>query len=284
MDNRSFSTSSTFSSSSSSGTSSIQTPVKVLSSQSPTSASNSSAQPQQRAKPRADHSDNVFNFGESRVREYLSSLSSSSSSSDDQPLDSSSLPSSPLCTSRNPLLTESAASIPLASAQCVLSPVPRKNKCRAVDSEPCLSLQSDSVEERDKRERMFSADTDSLSLLEGMPKDDTESDNSCLIISDSSIHNASPSPACNNRSRARKGGRALRIDLCESSTSSLSETRQGPLTRSQKRKLAESSSNSPLSSSEDDQVPKRRRPSQGKHYKGGRQRLKKERIPTIDID
>lgn len=73
VDNRSFSTSSSFSSSSSSGISSVQTPV---------SASCSGTQhPKPAARGKASDEGNVFNFGEARVREYLSSLSSNSSES-----------------------------------------------------------------------------------------------------------------------------------------------------------------------------------------------------------
>ncbi|XP_014251762.1 ribosomal protein S6 kinase alpha-5-like isoform X2 [Cimex lectularius] len=72
IDNRSFSTSSSFSSSSSSGLSSLQTPIS--SGQSVTSAK---TKPMMRGK--ISDENNVFNFGEARVQEYLSSLSSSSS-------------------------------------------------------------------------------------------------------------------------------------------------------------------------------------------------------------
>lgn len=73
VDNRSFSTSSSFSSSSSSGISSVQTPVRV---------SNSSAtHPKPALRGKANDEGNVFNFGEARVKEYLSSLSSNSSES-----------------------------------------------------------------------------------------------------------------------------------------------------------------------------------------------------------
>ncbi|XP_039278772.1 ribosomal protein S6 kinase alpha-5 [Nilaparvata lugens] len=73
-DNRSFSTSSSFSSSSSSGLSSVQTPSSC-------SGQSASAQkPKMMARLQKSDEGNVFNFGEARVREYLSSLSSSPSS------------------------------------------------------------------------------------------------------------------------------------------------------------------------------------------------------------
>ncbi|XP_059485343.1 ribosomal protein S6 kinase alpha-5-like isoform X2 [Neocloeon triangulifer] len=73
-DNRSSSTSSSFSSSSSSGTSSIiQTPSKATQ-----SSSNSSLGPSP-----GKSTDNIFNFGEARVQEYLSSLSEESRSNED---------------------------------------------------------------------------------------------------------------------------------------------------------------------------------------------------------
>ncbi|KAL1124522.1 hypothetical protein AAG570_001148, partial [Ranatra chinensis] len=71
-DNRSFSTSSSFSSSSSSGSSSIQTPMSV-------NSVSAVGRPAQRGKPTEES--RVFDFGEARVREYLSSLSSNSSES-----------------------------------------------------------------------------------------------------------------------------------------------------------------------------------------------------------
>ncbi|KAK3919556.1 Ribosomal protein S6 kinase alpha-5 [Frankliniella fusca] len=334
VDNRSFSTSSNFSSSSSSGTSSIQTPVKIPSSssaQSPASASaasTSSAQPQQRARPRgaADNSDNVFNFGESRVREYLSSLSSSSSSGDRMDCGSlpSSPPASPLSAACNPLLSESAASIPLASAQCgpgpgpgpgpdpspspgavLLSPVPPRRKKGRPGTlglgpvEPCtgpgpgpapaapalagLGL-DDSLDER--TERLCSADTDSLSLLEDLPREEAE-----LLATSVPLAAATPASTPLDRHRTRKHlSRTKRSDVtsvaCAAAGDNVVSSRQGPLTRSLKRKLEESSSssNSTHSCSEDDHQPKRRRPSHSKHSRSGRQRQKKERIPTIDID
>lgn len=309
VDNRSFSTSSNFSSSSSSGTSSIQTPIKVPSTssiQSPASASasTSSAQPQQRARPRgqADHSDNVFNFGESRVREYLSSLSSSSSG---ERMDCGSLPSSPpaspLSAACNPLLSESAASIPLASAQqcgagpvsdlgggMLLSPVPpRRKKGRpnlaGLGGGSALAglVLEDSLDER--TERLCSADTDSLSLLEDLPREEAE-----LLTTPVPSTTPQDSASHSHRHRTKKPGRTKRSEVSSvvSAGESVMSGRQGPLTRSLKRKLEESSSssNSTHSSCEDDHLPKRRRPSHSKHSKSGRQRQKRERIPTIDID
>ncbi|KAF6215608.1 hypothetical protein GE061_010364 [Apolygus lucorum] len=75
-DNRSFSTSSSFSSSSSSGLSSVPTPVSAGRS----SGSSMQLKPALRGKTSTEG--NVFNFGEARVREYLSSLSSNSSECD----------------------------------------------------------------------------------------------------------------------------------------------------------------------------------------------------------
>ncbi|RZF38034.1 hypothetical protein LSTR_LSTR006433 [Laodelphax striatellus] len=96
-DNRSFSTSSSFSSSSSSGLSSVQTPSSC-------SGQSASAQkPKMVARlQKCGDEGNVFNFGEARVREYLSSLSSSPSSSDE------------------------ANAGPSSAATLALSPVPKK--------------------------------------------------------------------------------------------------------------------------------------------------------------
>ncbi|BES89743.1 Protein kinase C terminal domain [Nesidiocoris tenuis] len=75
-ENRSFSTSSSFSSSSSSGLSSVPTPLSTGRS----SGSGVQLKPAVRGKTSTEGT--VFNFGEARVREYLSSLSSNSSESE----------------------------------------------------------------------------------------------------------------------------------------------------------------------------------------------------------
>uniref|UniRef100_A0A1B6DBD3 non-specific serine/threonine protein kinase n=1 Tax=Clastoptera arizonana TaxID=38151 RepID=A0A1B6DBD3_9HEMI len=75
-DARSFSTSSSFSSSSSSGHSSIQTPLSGTSGQ----PGSGSVKPRIQINNSKSGDTNIFNFGESRVQEYLSSLSSSASS------------------------------------------------------------------------------------------------------------------------------------------------------------------------------------------------------------
>ncbi|XP_018901176.1 ribosomal protein S6 kinase alpha-5 isoform X2 [Bemisia tabaci] len=96
-DNRSFSTSSSFSSSSS-GASSMRTPLSHSSSL-PSSSTVTQKKPfEQKRKAMSDNESNVFNFGESRVREYLSSLSSSSSSdsSRDCPLSTATFSFTPL--------------------------------------------------------------------------------------------------------------------------------------------------------------------------------------------
>lgn len=121
-DNRSFSTSSSFSSSSSSGLSSVQTPMSAGQS----SCTSTAPKPAVRGKPSSES--NVFNFGEARVREYLSSLSSTSSD-----VDNSCQPAPPSVESRSNQTSQIAAttSRPEFSWNITLSPVsPLRKKMR----------------------------------------------------------------------------------------------------------------------------------------------------------
>lgn len=338
LDNRSFSTSSSFSSSSSSGTSSIQTPVKVASStESPASASASLSAPStaksqasqsQRTRPRADQADqgdNVFNFGESRVREYLSSLStslSSSSSDRDQSLsmDCCSLAASPPSLPPAPALAETP----------VLSPVPpRKKKGRladpqpqpqAADATPTLAPLPAPLPE--PLPAPLPAPEPVLVLTPEVSPPEVGPLGGAgerLCLDSSAVQEADSGHG--HRSRTRKArepleapGRTKRRDVSSgaasasscatsgasavSDSASKTASRQGPLTRSLKRKLAESgsgSSPSPSSTStststgEEEPVPRKRtarthsqrRPGAGK---SGRHRHKRQRIDTIDLE
>lgn len=296
LDNRSFSTSSTFSSSSSSGTSSIQTPVKVpsaSSTQSPASASAStvsSAQPAPRAKPRgqADLSDAVFNFGESRVREYLSSLSSSSSSS----------------STSSPAPSMEYGSLADESPQCVLSPVPRKKKRvaeapgQAGGAEAASAVAAAQVRPRTLVDSVEAIDVDAEVEVIGSTSTDS--------LGFTPVRREAEA-VDRERGRTRRGGRTRKVDAVSvvsvssssgSGASAVSDSAREPglgpltrpLTRSLKRKLEESnwSWNSTPSGTgseeelEQEQAPKRRRGGCGSG--SGKQRQKKERIPTIDID
>ncbi|XP_034234012.1 ribosomal protein S6 kinase alpha-5-like [Thrips palmi] len=330
LDNRSFSTSSTFSSSSSSGTSSIQTPVKVasstespasLSASAPSTAKSHASLSQSHARPRADQGDNVFNFGESRVREYLSSLStslSSSSSDRDQSL------SMDCCS-----LAASPPSLPATLAQAetpVLSPVPpRKKKGRLADPEPQPQATDSGIPAATASAPApapVAASKAELATPEVVTLGDAD-ERLCAHSGEVEEVAAEATVCHGHRSRTRKGkerppapaqaeaeapGRTKRRDASSGASSSATSAasavsdsaRQGPLTRSLKRKLAESGASS-ASTSEEEPVPRKRtartnthshsqrraqagQAAQAKGSKGGRQRQKRERIATIDLD
>ncbi|KAJ4441201.1 hypothetical protein ANN_11052 [Periplaneta americana] len=260
-DARSCSTSSSFSTSSSSGTSSIQTPVKVTPSGSTSSVSGGTLK-RKRVNSFQDDSSKVFNFGEARVREYLSSLSSDDSS----------------CCSRSPgdvLKHRTGESSDSVQQVFVFSPISKKRK-KSVDPEEVKS--ADNVTSQGSVEVV---ETVAERISSGASFDR-------LSSNDGAEQNVNP---------LREGAERVSCDsdcLSEPVIDNHSNDRlEGPLTRSRKRQLDDSSCSSSGgngsisgSNSEDSKAAKRqknhtKRQRQHGHHRGGK-RVK--RIPTITVE
>jgi hypothetical protein len=260
------------------GTSSIQTPVKVNASVSTSSVSGGLLK-RKRASSSQEDSGKVFSFGEARVREYLSSLSSD---------DSSSCSRSP--SDRSKHLTAE----PADTAQPVFVFSPKQKKTARF--EEVVPLFEDISSQGD----MEVLDH----ITQRIPSD------VCVKVGDRLSSNDEAESACtaSEGQQNEQGVSPLREDaerlLCDSdcvsesgvnyATGSHSNERlEGPLTRSRKRQLDDSSSSSSLGNGscnggngEDGKVVKRtkyhlKRQHRHRHHRGGK-RVK--RIPTITVE
>ncbi|XP_067007640.1 ribosomal protein S6 kinase alpha-5 [Anabrus simplex] len=255
-DARSCSTSSSFSTSSSSGTSSIQTPVKVsLPGLPPSSSGNNSSK---RVNSLNDDNSKVFNFGEARVREYLTSLSS----------DDSSCCSSSHSMSYQPMLP--------TDNLLVLSPVRKKWKKTGSDGET-----SSSPHTEEPRCRAGATEPPSSEVNERLLQTDA-----CVVpISVSEASSAEQTSVLGDSSTERLEG-------C--GESAVNTRSQGPLTRLRKRRMNNdtspdvscTSSISPTSNggdgSEDGKHQSHlKRRHRHRHHRGGK---KSKRILTITVE
>ncbi|XP_047108587.1 ribosomal protein S6 kinase alpha-5-like isoform X1 [Schistocerca piceifrons] len=212
-DARSCSTSSSFSTSSSSGTSSIQTPVKVSQSGSTHSTGSGSVK---RASSTQEDGNKVFNFGEARVREYLSSLSSDESS----------------CSSSS----NSGQSGVKRHSDFVLSPVRKKWKKSVSDSEVLITEHRTT----DISGMKVSQSLGEISNRLPAPTERRVPSETSISVQGQeaqlSVPSASPAVATSSH-------RALHQDVGPGpSREQLGRNTTGPLTRSQKRRLDNSSS------------------------------------------
>jgi len=255
------------------GTSSIQTPVKVNASVS-TSSVSSGLLKRKRASSSQEDSGKVFNFGEARVREYLSSLSDDSSSCSRSPGD------------RCRHLTAEPAEA--ARPVFVFSPKQKKT-ARLEEVVPLfedISSQGD-IEVLDH-------------ITQRIPSDgcvqagDRLSSNDVYIVSEGQQNEQGVSPLRDDVECLSCDSDCLSESGVNSVTDSHSNDRlEGPLTRSRKRQLDDSSSSSSLGNGsynggngEDGKVVKRtkyhlKRQHRHRHHRGGK-RVKQ--IPTITVE
>jgi len=272
-DARSCSTSSSFSTSSSSGTSSIQTPVKVNASVS-TSSVSSGLLKRKRASSSQEDSGKVFNFGEARVREYLSSLSSDDYSS---------------CSRSSGDRSRHLTVEPAEVAQPVFVFTPKQKTARLEEVVPLfedISSQGD-IEVLDHITQRIPSD---VCVKAG----ERLSSNDVCIVSEGQQDEQGVSPLREDAECLLCDSDCVSESGVNSVTGSHSNDRlEGPLTRSRKRQLDDSSSSSSLGNGsynggngEDGKVVKRtkyhvKRQHRHRHHRGGK-RVKQ--IPTITVE
>jgi len=257
------------------GTSSIQTPVKVNTSVS-TSSVSSGLLKRKRASSSQEDSGKVFNFGEARVREYLSSLSSDDYSS---------------CSRSSGDRSRHLTAEPAEAAQPVFVFTPKQKTARLEEQEVVplfedISSQGD-IEVLDHITQRIPSD---VSVKAG----ERLSSNDICIVSEGQYNEQGVSPL-------REDAECLLCDsdcVSESGVNSVTgghsnDRLEGPLTRSRKRQLDDSSSSSSLGNGsynggngEDGKVVKRtkyhvKRQHRHRHHRGGK-RVKQ--IPTITVE
>lgn len=243
------------------GTSSIQTPVKL--SQSGSTRSTGSGSNVKRPSIYHDDNSKVFNFGEARVREYLSSLSSEESSS---------------CSS------SSGHNVEKTSDQFVLSPVLRKKwKKSTLDLEGNASSQSENTEVKSPQ-----------NLVEMSHRLSSGTETSFTTLSPN-LRNAPEEQYETVTGEGSPGTVSERLgnlaEISPETLSALDQRPEGPLTRSRKRRLDDTSPGSGSNSvvgetvcegeSEPRHKTHRKRHHRHKHRRGAK---KAKRIPTITVE